>query len=367
MPIMQFNPKCKWFLKRELLGVLISMLLLNAIYISDRFIPMPSSSNRTMRYSSVAISMSATDDDKLAAFDNDDIEEGESLIKNNSSISNSSTFDKETAVLITSNWIPSAPKIDIIVEVIESLSQLKGLSPRAPVFVIIDHILSTDHKKQKNVIFGKERLETEHTLEEYSMNLMRKYRNKPNVHIINNKINLHIGGNLNKTLHILDDDTKFLYFLQHDFKFAKKINHTAIVKAMKDYPQKLKNVRFNKHKNKKRRRDPCWDEPDAQLQVEGATFTKTTSWSDNNHFASVDFFKSMIEKVQAIARPLEAPMQHMMHSQKNCSKWAQHLYGAPYQGPDIIHLDGRKGNRVQGKANEIVTNNVTKAANFSTY
>jgi hypothetical protein len=364
---MQFNPKCKWFLKRELLGVLISMLLLNAIYISYRFIPMPSSSNRTMGYSSVAMSMSATDDDKLAAFDNDDIEEGESLIKNNSSISNSSTFDKETAVLITSNWIPSAPKIDIIVEVIESLSQLKGLSPRAPVFVIIDHILSTDHKKQKNVIFGKERLETEHTLEEYSMNLMRKYRNKPNVHIINNKINLHIGGNLNKTLHILDDDTKFLYFLQHDFKFAKKINHTAIVKAMKDYPQKLKNVRFNKHKNKKRRRDPCWDEPDAQLQVEGATFTKTTSWSDNNHFASVDFFKSMIEKVHFITRPLESPMQYIMHAQPNCSKWAQHLYGAPYQGRHILHLDGRKGNLVPGKVNEIVTNNVTKAANVITY
>jgi len=276
-----------------------------------------------------------------------------------------SKFDKETAILITSNWIQSAPRIDIIQEVIQSISQLKGLSPRAPVFIIVDHLYpNVVRDRYKQNIDDKEREKRERTLEEYSFNLMREYGNSPNFHIVINKVNLHIGGNLNKTLHLLHNDTKFLYFAQHDFKFVTEINHTAIVKAMKDYPHRLKNVIFNKKKNRRKMRgDPCWDEPDAVLRVEGASFTKTTVWSDNNHFASVDFYKSVIRTMGPVDRPLEAPMQHKMFNGKdgNCSQWAQHLYGEPGQGWDVLHLDGR----FSVLADKVSSANVTKAANVA--
>ena len=38
-------------------------------------------------------------------------------------------------------------------------------------------------------------------------------------------------------------------------------------------------------------------------------------------------------------------MQYNMYKDGNdvCSKWAQHVYGAPWQGRHILHLDGREG------------------------
>ena len=249
--------------------------------------------------------------------------------------------ERETAILITTNWIPSAPSIGMIKEVINSFALIDGLSPKAPTYIVVDHIFPESHRDGKKNKGERRRMEA--TLEEYSFNLMREYRSQDNVHVIVNKVNHHIGGNLNKTLELLPPETKFLYVIQHDFKFIKPINHTAIIQAMKDHPGRLKHVRFNKKTNvAKRRGDACWKEPDAELRVEGANFTKTSGWSDNNHFSSVEHYKRIIKELGSIInRPLEAPMQHKMYQFPNCSEWAQHVYGAPWQGRHILHLDGR--------------------------
>eukprot|EP00557_Chaetoceros_sp_GSL56_P000886 CAMPEP_0176500792 /NCGR_PEP_ID=MMETSP0200_2-20121128/13786_1 /TAXON_ID=947934 /ORGANISM="Chaetoceros sp., Strain GSL56" /LENGTH=329 /DNA_ID=CAMNT_0017899575 /DNA_START=148 /DNA_END=1137 /DNA_ORIENTATION=- len=252
-----------------------------------------------------------------------------------------SKADKETAILVTTNWIPSAPSIDLVKEVMDSLNLIEGLSPKAPTYIVIDHIFPESHRDGKKN--KEERIALEVTLEEYSFNLMKEYMHRDNVHVIVNKVNLHIGGNINKTLELLEPETKYLYVLQHDFKFIKPINHTAIILAMKTYPQRLKHVRFNKKTNvPKRRGDVCWYEPDAQIHVDGANFTKTCGWSDNNHFSSVEHYKRLIKELgSTINRPLEAPMQHKMYQFNNCSEWAQHVYGSPWQGRHILHLDGR--------------------------
>jgi hypothetical protein len=254
-----------------------------------------------------------------------------------------SNADKETAILITTNWIPSAPSIGLVKEVMDSLSLIEGLSPKIPTYIVVDHIFPESHRDGKKN--KEERLAMEATLEEYSFNLMKEYMHRENFHVIVNKVNLHIGGNLNKTLQLLEPETKYLYVLQHDFKFIKPINHTAIIHAMKSYPERLKHIRFNKKTNvPKRRGDACWNEPDAELRVDGANFTKTSGWSDNNHFSSVEHYKAIIKELgNAINRPLEAPMQHQMYKFNNCSQWAQHVYGSPWQGRHILHLDGRNG------------------------
>jgi|AntRauTorckE5430_2_1112549.scaffolds.fasta_scaffold06303_3 hypothetical protein len=376
------NENYAWSSKAQFAGIILLLLVVNTIYIivSSQARSMTTQYFQDNNYELIFEDSDMKDDTMkdgiipnpgAAAGDYPSPPDTDPLMQySNVKLNCNSKLDdnKETAVLITSNWIPSAPKIDVIQEVIDSLSQLKGLSPSAPVFIVVDHLFPT-HQNNGRHLIGKERINRERVLEEYSSNLMREYKNRPNFRVIVNKVNFHIGGNLKKTLTILDDDTKFLYCIQHDFKFIKEINHTAIVKAMKDYPQRLKNVRFNKKTNvSKRRGDLCWSEPDAELRVEGANFTKTSGWSDNNHFASVDFYKSLIGHVKSVNRPLEAPMQYNMYAYHNCSEWAQHLYGAPWQGRHIIHLDGRLGNRadmVKVVANVTQAANLTKATNLT--
>ena len=71
--------------------------------------------------------------------------------------------------------------------------------------------------------------------------------------------------------------------------------------------------------------------------------TRTEKWSDNNHFASVEYYKWMLEEIRSITRPLEAVMINAARTTNyTCNvKVAQHLYGAPYESPYLEHLDGR--------------------------
>jgi hypothetical protein len=161
---------------------------------------------------------------------------------------------KQTAVVITTNWIPSAPSIQMIQEVIDSLEMLKGLPHNAPTYIILDALAGHSHDQV--------RWDKEETLELYGINLMKEYMHRENFHIIVNNVNLHIGANLNKAIELLNPETEFLYFLQHDFKFIKEINHTAIVKTMKEYPDVFRNIRFGKGINGPKRSgarsDDCW-------------------------------------------------------------------------------------------------------------
>ena len=80
---------------------------------------------------------------------------------------------------------------------------------------------------------------------------------------------------------------------------------------------------------------------DAVNSVNGIHFTSTNQWSDNNHFSTVTHYKEIFDKLTYLRRPLEAPMQ--LHAMNNCTYWGPHIYGAPYEGPHIEHLDGRLG------------------------
>lgn len=262
--------------------------------------------------------------------------------------------EKETAILVTTNWIPSLPSISMIQTVFESFSYLRGLPPSAPIYITIDALPFINPKKVTPEIIQQHQ-QKQIQLEEYSFNLMKyffNHENFTNVRIISNKEHLHIGGNLNKTLGILSPETKYLYSFQHDFKFNKDVNHTLLVSAMKEYPDILKNVRFEKHPYIDRRTpaDKCWNSTGFVFQYQGRNFSKTASWSDNNHFASVEYYKKLMKKLISVRRPMEAPMMHDGFNQGKCSEWAQHVYGGPREGAAyIIHLDGRLSYGIENK------------------
>jgi hypothetical protein len=254
--------------------------------------------------------------------------------------------EKETALLITTNWIPSAPSPALLIEVINSIELMfEGLSHNMPVYILIDRLQDEDNPRHLGHIVGQERYDKEATLEEYSINIMKAFMHRTifNFHIISNHRNLHIGGNLNKTLHLLDPRTEFIYFFQHDFKFVKKVNHTAIIKTTREFPGVVKNIRFNKvHNFPARRKDKCYNMTDGVQNVNGIHLTRTDRWSDNNHFASVEYYKWMLEKmVVSVRRPIEDVMMNTRNADTCNVKVAQHLYGAPYESPYLEHLDGR--------------------------
>jgi hypothetical protein len=82
---------------------------------------------------------------------------------------------------------------------------------------------------------------------------------------------------------------------------------------------------------------------DGVQNVNGIHLTRTERWSDNNHFASVEYYKWMLEEISSINRPLEAVMKNAAHTTNYTCKVqvAQHLYGAPDESPYLEHLDGR--------------------------
>jgi hypothetical protein len=137
----------------------------------------------------------------------------------------------DTSVIITSSLIPSHPSIEMINKTMHSLKYLSGLSPASPIFIAVDGLpaarASTNNTKR---------------LAQYVALLNSTYADQSNIAIVPSDVHLHVAGSVNSVLHLVK--TKFVYVLQHHFPFRREINHTAIVKSMREYPKILRCVRF---------------------------------------------------------------------------------------------------------------------------
>jgi len=170
---------------------------------------------------------------------------------------------------------------------------------------------------------------------QYVHNLRSAY-NSSHQRIAVANTHLDIGGNINQTLDLIQ--TRFMYVIQHDLEFIQDVNHSAVIKLMKAYPDSLPLVRFNKRPNlpySQSDHTSCWGEKN----INGTYFVKTAHWSDNNHLTTVSYYKRMFEMLRMIKRAPENAMQKM--GRLNCGKWGTHLYGRLNYPPMIRHLDGR--------------------------
>lgn len=267
-------------------------------------------------------------------------------------------FDKETAIIVTTNLVPSHPALNMLNETLSSFYLLAGLSPNTQIYITVDQIATGERAR---VPKGKERAEKKELLEKYIHALYHAYEHEPNIHIIVNAVNLHIGGSFSKAISLLDPRTQFVYQVQQDFMFITEINHTAIVKTMREYPDTLRLVSFNKRKNFADRfenKNACWNQVDAVNSINGIHFTKTSRWSDNNHFSSVQHYKKILATIGYVRRPLEDPM--LVFSRSDCSYWGPHYYGKPGEGPHLRHLDGRLGYVVPNSTQSSLVPNSTQ-------
>ncbi|EED86857.1 predicted protein [Thalassiosira pseudonana CCMP1335] len=159
--------------------------------------------------------------------------------------------EPDTAIVITSSWIPSHPSTNMIETVVNSTVHLKGLSPSTPIIITIDtfvhgsSILST---KDDAATLSK-KLEA---LEEYANRLFEKYLPNPRIHVLPGMSNLHIGGSTYKAVSLIEKhypSVKYLYYLQHDFYFVKHVDHRLLVNVMEQYPSRVNYVVFPKRWN----------------------------------------------------------------------------------------------------------------------
>ncbi|KAL7527852.1 hypothetical protein ACHAWF_002332 [Thalassiosira exigua] len=265
---------------------------------------------------------------------------------------------EDTAIVITSSWIPSHPSTFMVETVLNSTSKLIGLSPGAPIIITVDYFRYTDFKGAPKYL--EERIDK---LEEYTINLYNRYMTNPRVHVVTNAKQLHIGGSVLKAMDLVErhyPDVRYLYYLQHDFFFFKDTNHTALVEAMDEYSHRINYVRFPK-------RSP-WDfsrscgtaktiqhsynatatrnakGADNRTSTEAAIEPKvlklypTKDYSDNNHLARFSWYKDAIGSLEMLRRAPEDPLQKRAY--EGCR--ADRPIGLYlYPETNIAHLDGR--------------------------
>ena len=233
--------------------------------------------------------------------------------------------DADTSIILLSSLIPTHPAITMINDTFNSFSMLDGLPSNTPIFISVDGLPDKD--------LNTENLER---LQLYIENLRERFRENPHVAILNNPSHGHISNSIRRALQMVT--TRFIYVVQHDFKFIKYINHTSLVKSMREYPGELQIVRFPVRpiSDKSRIRSDC----KKVVEYNNIRFT-AGPWSDNNHLTTKRYYDEVLHMIGPAGRPPEAPMMYnAKESGANCTTFHQYLYNVRLS-PFLTHLDGR--------------------------
>jgi len=249
---------------------------------------------------------------------------------------------EDTAIIITSSWIKSFPTLYFIDKVVESLQLIEGLSPLAPLYIAVDglRLKGLDHQEIEV------RLEQ---LDRYVKLLYHRFdlQNLTKIHIVVSQKHLHISGNVQKMLALIEDhhpSVKYLYYLQHDFSFRKGVNHTALVEVVREN-KNVDLVRFlyrDMGSGDRRSEVDAFCKSTPPIKSGGMVLHSTRKYSDNNHFARLDYYKKIMDSLGPIPRAPEGPMQYSSMKSLNCSElgiWVYHT--ALGQKLTLDHLDGR--------------------------
>ena len=257
----------------------------------------------------------------------------------------------DTAIIITSSWIPSHPSTYMVKMVVDSIAVLiTELHPATPIFITVDQFLLNGNT---NITQIQER---SRSLDQYVLNLYNLYLKDPYVHVLPFMTHSHIAGSVAKALDVIKKQyplTKYLYYLQHDFYFAKAFDHSSLVRAMETH-ENINYILFVKG-GLLRRIKPCGKELTIDLDTLdrvarndtniASDSTKrlllpTATYSDNNHLVRFDWYKETIESLISLTRAPENPLQNLANDGCRSGK-SMGLYAYDDDGL-IKHLDGRE-------------------------
>ena len=260
-----------------------------------------------------------------------------------------------TAIIISSSYIPSHPSTKMIETVINSTKYLIGLPPSVPIFITVDGFQQYRYTEQNTSVL----LSNIHDLEDYTTTLFQhhllpsSFSSHRRVHILPALKHLHIAGSVMKALTLIQThypSVKYIYYLQHDFSFTTKIDHTALMDiSTKLYPDKVNYIRF-KFKQREGKLTKCGNETkiihhlsklDMRIPLHETTLYPSPTYSDNNHFVKFDWYKKMIGSIgmDNLRRPPEFYLKKMFYD------WCdRNMFRGTYFYDSVVlkHLDGRR-------------------------
>lgn len=259
----------------------------------------------------------------------------ESAIRNNK---DESQF-RETAIIIPTHLVPSHPSLHLLMEVVNSIDKyILGLHPKAPIIITVDNLMENSKRnRRKNGLFLLDNEENRKKLKLYLEALDKKTADNDRVTTLVSEKGVGLAKNLGKAIDILHQDTKYIYIVQHDLPFVKMVNHTAIVKTAKEYPDLIRIIRFNLY-GAVNSNYGC-SIPD--IHANGITLKKYKKWSDQNHFATVEHYKRDVIPVTKNAKNIFPEARLQVKANTNCSYYGPFYYfdEKDYGGPWYKHLD----------------------------
>ncbi len=266
-------------------------------------------------------------------------------ITHNAISPNSPEENINTAIIITSSWVPSHPSTRMIDKVIDSTKFLVGLPKSTPTFITVDGIPEDNFN---NFTDTQQKIRD---LDGYTTALLHRHLKNPNVHILVSSEHLHIGGSVFKAMTLLQihyPSVEYLYYLQHDFNFVKEVDHLALVDVLKKHPSEVNYIRF-KYQYVQERFLQCGNLRTIKhpfspgfldsTEKDFIVLEPSKTYSDNNHFVRFDWYFQTILSIKNLRRPPEGPLQRRQGDMCAQNK-TMGLY--VYQPPHVLrHLDGR--------------------------
>lgn len=225
---------------------------------------------------------------------------------------------KLLTIIITASFIPSHPNIKLIQETIESL-QLINMPHDTEIILAHDYSNHINYSKY----FEK--------LDEY----IKSYSN---IKIVKREDHGHLTGNIRNALQYVN--SKYILVIQHDFPFIRKFNIQKVIYDMEEN-NNLKHVRFNKRKNIKVASDARNDLFGLQIKQENYTYTRTPSWSDNNHLCLTQYYTDIVMKECPDGCPMEHKLIRKNKNEELHKKYGTYLFGELNHPQVIKHTNGR--------------------------
>ena len=224
-------------------------------------------------------------------------------------------------VMITCSHIPSHPSIELVQKAIESLDHI-NMPPDTKI------ILAHDYSNDQPYI-------------EYLQNLHTYIGDKPNIKIVNRSDRGYLTGNIKNAMQHINSE--YILKVEHDLHFIQDIDICNIIEDMRKLSE-LKYVRFNIRANIKAGSDAQNDLFGKQLIGQNCTYTRTPSWSDQNHLCKSDYYKEVVFKYGGDTFP-ETTLYYRSTTEANHSLFGTYIYG-PVDHPAVIHnMDGQNYKR----------------------
>jgi hypothetical protein len=224
----------------------------------------------------------------------------------------------EYSVIITASLIKSHPSIKFIKNVIESL---KYINMDKDTQIVLAHDYSEDSR-----------------FTQYLKKLNNYISDHKNTQIVIRNSHGHLTGNIRNAFNFIN--TEYVLIIQHDLPFIRSFEIGKIIEDMKNNPE-LKHVRFNKRANVKVRSDALNDLFGKQIISNNYIYTRTPSWSDQNHVCRSDYYRDIILQECDDGKYMESYLIKKSKTEDIHNKYGTYLFDAVNKPAYISHTDGR--------------------------